>query len=119
MKEYITRIIDNYLLEWKDDSTHKPLLLRGARQVGKSSAARHLGKQFKYFAEINFERQKEAKTFFMGDLDVKLIASKIAINFIIVWMVGITFLQALLLLCVAAIGRVSALDCSVTKRMVI
>jgi hypothetical protein len=78
MKEYITRIIDNYLLEWKEDSTHKPLLLRGARQVGKSSAARQLGKQFKYFAEINFERQKEAKTFFMGDLDVKLIASKIA-----------------------------------------
>lgn len=78
MKEYITRIIDKYLIEWKDDSSHKPLLLRGARQVGKSSAAKHLGKQFKYFAEINFERQKEAKTFFMGDLDVKLIASKIA-----------------------------------------
>ena len=78
MKEYITRIIDKYLIEWKDDSTHKPLLLRGARQVGKSSAARHLGKQFKYFAEINFERQKEAKTFFMGDFDVKLIANKLA-----------------------------------------
>ncbi len=78
MKEYITRIIDNYLLEWKNDSTHKPLLLRGARQVGKSSAARHLGKQFKYFAEINFERHKEAKSFFMGDIDVKLIANKLA-----------------------------------------
>lgn len=78
MKEYFSRIIDKYLIEWKDDSTHKPLLLRGARQVGKSSAARHLGKQFKYFAEINFERQREAKTFFSGDLDVKLIAGKIS-----------------------------------------
>lgn len=78
MKEYITRIIDNYLIEWKNDSTHKPLLLRGARQVGKSSAARHLGKRFKYFAEINFERHKEAKSFFMGDIDVKLIANKLA-----------------------------------------
>ena len=78
MKEYFSRIIDKYLIEWKDDSTHKPLLLRGARQVGKSSAARHLGKQFKYFAEINFERQREAKTFFSGDLDVKLIAGKMA-----------------------------------------
>jgi len=78
MKEYFTRIIDKYLIEWKNDTTHKPLLLRGARQVGKSSAAKHLGKQFKYFAEINFERQREAKAFFSGDLDVKLIASKIA-----------------------------------------
>ena len=78
MKGYITRIIDKYLIEWKNDSTHKPLLLRGARQVGKSSAARHLGKQFKYFAEINFERHKEAKSFFMGDIDVKLIANKLA-----------------------------------------
>ena len=78
MKEYITRIIDKYLLEWKNDSTHKPLLLRGARQVGKSSAARHLGKQFKYFAEINFERHKEVKSVFMGDIDVKLIANKLA-----------------------------------------
>ena len=78
MKKYFTRIIDKYLTEWKDDSTHKPLLLRGARQVGKSSAAKHLGKQFKHFAEINFERQREAKAFFSGDLDVKLIASKIS-----------------------------------------
>ena len=78
MKEYFSRIIDKYLIEWKNDSTHKPLLLRGARQVGKSSAAKHLGKQFKYFAEINFERQREVKTFFSGDLDVKLIASKIS-----------------------------------------
>ena len=78
MKEYFDRIIDKYLIEWKDDSTHKPLLLRGARQVGKSSAAKHLGKQFKHFAEINFERQKEAKAFFSGDLDVRLIASKIS-----------------------------------------
>ena len=78
MKEYFSRIIDKYLIEWKDDSVHKPLLLRGARQVGKSSAARHLGEQFKYFAEINFERQREAKAFFSGDLDVKLIASKIS-----------------------------------------
>ena len=78
MKKYFTRIIDKYLTEWKDDSTHKPLLLRGARQVGKSSAAKHLGKQFKHFAEINFERQREAKAFFSGDLDVRLIASKIS-----------------------------------------
>ena len=40
---YIQRSIDQQLLEWKQSSVHKPLLLRGARQVGKSSAIRHLG----------------------------------------------------------------------------
>ena len=76
--KYIERIIDRYLMEWKAENVHKPLLLRGARQVGKSSAVRHLGKQFKYFAEVNFENQKSVKNFFAGDIDVHLIASKIA-----------------------------------------
>lgn len=78
MNEYINRNIDKVLLDWKNSSTHKPVLLRGARQVGKSSAVRHLGQQFKYFAEVNFERNKSASTFFKGDIDVKLIAGKIA-----------------------------------------
>ena len=66
MNKYISRIIDKYLLEWKDEEGRKPLLLRGARQVGKSSAVRNLGKSFKYFAEVNFEKQKAAATFFSG-----------------------------------------------------
>ena len=76
--KYISRSIDKTLEEWKESTTHKPLLLRGARQVGKSSAVRHLGTQFKYFAEVNFESAKSIATFFKGDLDVKLIASKIS-----------------------------------------
>ena len=58
MKNYITRTIDQMLLEWKERDVHKPLLLRGARQVGKSSAVRQLGKQFRHFAEVNFERDQ-------------------------------------------------------------
>lgn len=42
MQEYINRNIDKELIAWKDDSMRKPLLLRGARQVGKSSAIRHV-----------------------------------------------------------------------------
>ena len=47
MTEYIKRNIDTQLIAWKEDSMRKPLLLRGARQVGKSSAVKHFGKQFK------------------------------------------------------------------------
>lgn len=63
MSDFIERIIDQHLLAWKNARVHKPLLLRGARQVGKSSAVRHLDKQFKYFAEVNFEEQKTYQPF--------------------------------------------------------
>jgi predicted AAA+ superfamily ATPase len=55
-KEYLKRNIDKELLEWKDSRIRKPLLLRGARQVGKSSAVKEFGKQFGNFVEINFEK---------------------------------------------------------------
>lgn len=79
MQKYIQRNIDVELLEWKDNPMRKPLLLRGARQVGKSSAVRHFGKEFQFFAEVNFERHKTVKTFFQGDIDIHLIVQKIAI----------------------------------------
>ena len=40
---YYERIIDRHLKEWAERPVHKPVLLRGARQVGKSTAVRHLG----------------------------------------------------------------------------
>ena len=55
-KGYLKRKIDTDLLKWKDTETRKPILLRGARQVGKSSTVRELGKQFDHFVEVNFER---------------------------------------------------------------
>jgi len=70
---YYSRIIDRYLLEWAQRKDHKPLLLRGARQTGKSTAVRHLGKQFDDYVEINFEKQPAYKTLFEKDLDVKRI----------------------------------------------
>ncbi|MDR3220306.1 MAG: AAA family ATPase [Dysgonamonadaceae bacterium] len=56
---YLYRNIDKELLDWSKDPDRKALLLRGARQVGKSSAVQHLGKSFKYFVEINFEDADE------------------------------------------------------------
>ena len=78
MQEYIKRNIDGQLVAWKEEPMRKPLLLRGARQVGKSSAVRHFGKKFKYFVEVNFERHKAIGNFFAGDIDVHQITRKIA-----------------------------------------
>ena len=57
-KEYFRRNIDRELQKWRTSSIRKPLLLRGARQVGKSSTVREFGKQFDYFLEINFEKKE-------------------------------------------------------------
>lgn len=62
------RIIDFHLDQWKTDSFRKPLLLRGARQVGKTYAIRRLGGQFKSFVEVNFERLEGAASIFEKDL---------------------------------------------------
>ncbi len=76
---YIPRNIDKFLLEWKDDKRRKPLLLRGARQVGKSSSVRNLGKSFKYFLEINLEKRPDAIPIFETVSDVHEIAERLAI----------------------------------------
>lgn len=71
-------MIDGYLLEWSQRKTHKPLLLRGARQVGKSTAVHHLAKKFEGFVEVNFEKQPSYKQLFRGDIDVKRIVPQMA-----------------------------------------
>lgn len=63
------RIIDHYLSQWISSTRRKPLLLRGARQVGKTYAARHLGKKFESFVEVNLELNVQARTIFAKDLD--------------------------------------------------
>ena len=76
---YYPRFIDSYLAEWASREAHKPLLLRGARQVGKSTAVRHLAERFESYAEINFEKQASYIPLFqVKDIDVKKIVSQIA-----------------------------------------
>ena len=75
---YYERIIDRHLSEWAARPVRKPVLLRGARQVGKSTAVRHLGESFKYFVEINLEKQPDYIGLFKKDLDVKRIVPQMA-----------------------------------------
>ncbi len=75
---YYERIIDRYLSEWATRPVHKPILLRGARQVGKSTAVRHLGESFKYYVEINLEKQSNYIGLFKKDLDVTRIVPQMA-----------------------------------------
>lgn len=78
---YYSRHIDNELDKWRTSKMRKPLLLRGARQVGKSSAVRQLGKKFKYYIELNLEQRNDLLSIFGDNLDVKWICSQISVYF--------------------------------------
>lgn len=53
------------LIQWQKQENHLPILLRGARQVGKSYLVEHLGQEyFENFLTVNFEFQPEFKTCF-------------------------------------------------------
>lgn len=78
---YIQRNVDNELLKWKSESKHKPLLIRGARQIGKTETIRNFGKSFEIFIEINFEESPRLKELFSRDLSPENICENIAAIF--------------------------------------
>jgi uncharacterized protein len=48
---------------WLQKAAKKPLVLRGARQVGKTTVVKELGKQCKQFIYLNLELPQEQNTF--------------------------------------------------------
>ena len=57
--ELLKRKIDKYLIEWKKSSEKKPLIVKGARQIGKTESIRNFAKNnYKTVIEINFVLQK-------------------------------------------------------------
>lgn len=75
---YIRRKIDIELEKWKIESAHKPLLVRGARQVGKTKTIREFAKSFENFIEINFEETPRLKALFADDLSPASICENIS-----------------------------------------
>ena len=67
----IKRDILSKLIKWRDSKNRKPLILQGARQVGKTWALRQFGKEyFENVAYFNFDEQTELKQFFEQTKDV-------------------------------------------------
>ena len=76
---YLPRNIDKELVLWSQEKEGKPLLIRGARQVGKSTAIRELSKQFDHFLEINFEEQQLVHKLFEHDLDPIIVCDNLSV----------------------------------------
>ncbi|MBO5067071.1 MAG: AAA family ATPase, partial [Clostridia bacterium] len=74
------RFIIEELRKWKNSKRRKPLILRGARQVGKTWILEEFGREFEDgFLRINFDKQPEYHQFFETTKDVKRIIKNIAL----------------------------------------
>jgi len=74
------RKISAQFMEWKDSEYRKPLVLQGARQVGKTYAVLEFAReQYDNIAYINFEFDKAAAAIFDNSLDPKEIVPKIEV----------------------------------------
>ena len=74
------RFIDQELLQWKHRKRRKPLIVRGARQVGKTYSIRSFGEShFDMFALADLERNPELHRIFNGKLDAKQIIADLEI----------------------------------------
>lgn len=80
MAQRLERKIDKVLVEWKNSADSLPLIVRGARQVGKTEAIEHFSKaNYKYIVEINFILQKEYRDIFADGFDVDTILQNITL----------------------------------------
>ena len=75
------RGIMQQLVRWKNKSNRKPLILKGARQVGKTWLMKEFGKQyFKYTAYVNFDNNEKMQDVFEMDYNIDRILMAINIE---------------------------------------
>ena len=64
------RLVEKQIAGWKDSPRRKPLIIRGARQVGKTWLVENvLAKQFVSFVKIDLEKRRDLHTHFSGTLE--------------------------------------------------
>jgi predicted AAA+ superfamily ATPase len=74
------RFIDDQLQQWKDRTRRKPLILRGARQVGKTWSLKEFGKnRFESVALVDLERNPSLRKLFDGDLNAARICADLEV----------------------------------------
>ena len=77
---YLKRKIDDFLQEWKADAKHKPLIIKGARQIGKTESILHFAKQnYKSIVYINFALEKKFMQILADGYDVESVTRNITL----------------------------------------
>lgn len=76
----LKRKIDDFLIEWKNSYNKLPLIVKGARQIGKTDAIENFAKKnYEYVIEINFALQKQYRSIFDDGFDVDTIIKNISL----------------------------------------
>lgn len=77
--ELLKRKIDKFLLDWKNREDKKPLIIKGARQIGKTVSIKNFAKNnYKNVVEINFALDKKFKSIFDDGFNVDTIIRNIS-----------------------------------------
>ena len=75
---YLKRKIDNYLNEWKNNSEHLPLIIKGARQIGKTESIMNFSALYKNVVYINFALEPNYKKIIENGYDVENVIKNIS-----------------------------------------
>ena len=79
--ELLKRKIDQYLIDWKNNPDKMPLIVKGARQIGKTESIRNFARNnYKSVIEINFILQKQFKDIFDDGFEVDTIIKNISLR---------------------------------------
>ena len=80
MEQILKRKIDAYLESWKNNPERKPLIVKGARQIGKTRSIEHFAtQQYKYVVKINFVEQIKYRDVFNDGFEVDTILKNISL----------------------------------------
>ena len=80
MSELLQRKIDTFLVSWKENPNRKPLIVKGARQIGKTRSIEHFARQnYAHTVEINFVEQKRFLGIFDDGFEVDTILKNISL----------------------------------------
>ncbi|MCF0198226.1 MAG: ATP-binding protein [Bacteroidaceae bacterium] len=80
MEQLLRRKIDAYLVNWKNTIDKKPLIVKGARQIGKTRSIEWFAvRNYKYVVPINFVEQKKYKDIFNDGYEVDVILKNISL----------------------------------------
>lgn len=77
----LKRKVDKFLIDWKNSPDKKPLIIKGARQIGKTESIKNFAKNnYKSVIEINFVLQKQYKDIFDNGFEVDTIIKNISLR---------------------------------------
>lgn len=80
MEKLLKRKIDKYLTDWKNKPDRKPLIIKGARQIGKTRSVEWFaGQNYASVIEINFIEQKKYREIFNDGFEVDAILKNISL----------------------------------------